>query len=147
MLVEPPSFIKLILKLLRSECEEDDHPTSRPGQLLVASYKSPAVNVISPEGGTLQEYLLKKDQENADAELKKLHTEYVRESNRRRLVVKLCSSLSKKILPILGIYFVMTYWSAGLLHYHRITHLNILLAEVVFTIFYFTVVIFINYLF
>ena len=134
----------------RSESEEEDRKTNLQGQLVavdtVANYTPPKVNVISPEEGTLQDYLKIRDQKNTNAELKKLHAAYGKEKVRRNRIVKLCSLISQKILPTLGIYFVLTYWSAGLLHFHRINHLVILGCEVVFAIFYFTAVMFINYI-
>ena len=134
---------------LRSDREEDDYPAGPEGHPILvaeaASYTPPKVNVISPEGGTLDDYLKRKDQEDMNAKLKNLHSAYSKEKSRERWIVKLCAALSKKILPTLCLYFLLTYWSAGLLHFHRVTHILILASEVVFTIFYFTVVIFINY--
>ena len=133
----------------RSESEEEDRKTSLQGQIIkvntVADCAPPTVNVIAPEEGTLQAYFWKRENENTNAQLKKLHGSYEKEKARKRTIIRLCSTLARKILPTLAVYFVLTYWSAGLLHYHRINHLDILGYEVTFTMFYFIGVLTINY--
>ena len=132
---------------VRSESDEEDQNTNLIMVGAAADYNPPKVNVISPEEGTLQDYLKKREEENSNAKLKKLQTEYGKKEAKRRSIMNLSSVLARKILPTLGLFFVLTYWSAGLLHYHRIHHLAILICELIFTVFYFTVVMFINYVF
>ena len=111
----------------------------------VATYNPPKVNIISPEGGTLQDYLERKDKDNMVAKLEKLNAVYVKEMARRRKIWRLCTMLSQKILPTLILYFLVSYWLAGICHYHRVKTNIILGTQVVFTLFYFTLVLLLNY--
>ena len=74
------------------------------------------------------------------AKLEKMTAEYVKENARRMKIWRLCTILSQKILPILFLYFLLSYWSAGLCHYYMVNSRIILATQLVITAIYFTIV-------
>ena len=89
--------------------------------------------------------LVSKHELTQDAALQKLYGEYEKGKVKKRKMLNFCLTLGHKIMPSVAIWFVISYWMAGMFEYNMIDFSLNVTCEVIFTVLYFTSLISINY--
>ena len=89
--------------------------------------------------------LVSKHELTQDAALQKLYGEYEKGIVKKRKMLSFCLTFGHKIMPSTAIWFVISYWMAGMLNYNMIELSMNVTSEVIFTVVYFSALFIINY--
>jgi hypothetical protein len=103
---------------------------------------------MEPEDDESESYdkdLVSKHELTQDAALQKLYGEYEKGIVKKRKMLNFCLTLGHKIMPSTAIWFVISYWMAGMFQYNMIDLSLNVTSEVIFTVIYFATLIIINY--
>ena len=95
---------------------------------------------------TYNKDLVSKHEQTQDAALQDLYAEYEKGTVRKAKMLKFCLTLGHKIMPSIAIWFVISYWMAGMFEYNMINFSLNVTCEIIFTIIYFTTVYVVNFL-
>ena len=80
-----------------------------------------------------------------DNALKKLYSEYEKGIVRKQKMLDFCLALGHKIMPSIAIWFVLSYWTAGLFQYNELDFSLNVTTEIIFTCVYYLGLFFLNY--
>ena len=80
-----------------------------------------------------------------DDALKKLYAEYEAGIVKKQKMLSFCLTLGHKIMPSIAIWFVLSYWTAGLFQYNELDFSLNVITEISFTIIYYIGLFFLNY--
>ena len=95
--------------------------------------------------GSYDKNLVSKDELTQDDALKKLYAEYQKGIVKKQKLLDICLTLGHKIMPSIAIWFVISYWIAGLFQYNGHDLSINITAEIIFTFVYYCTLFFINY--
>ena len=104
---------------------------------------SRTVNAKAEEG--YDKNLVSTHEVTQDDALKKLYAEYEKGIVRKQKMLDFCLTLGHKIMPSIAIWFVLSYWTAGLFQYNGLDFLLNIITEIIFTFFYYVGLFFLNY--
>ena len=94
---------------------------------------------------TFDKELVSRRERIQDAALKRLYEEYERGIIRKRKMLGFCLTLGHKIMPSTAIWFVISYWMAGMFEYYMIDFSLNVTIEIIFTFFYFLALFILNF--
>jgi prepilin signal peptidase PulO-like enzyme (type II secretory pathway) len=88
-------------------------------------------------GQNYDKELVSRVEQTQDNALKKLYAEYEKGIVRKKKILAFCHLLGHKIMPAIAIWFVISYWLAGMFQYYGV-HFSInVTVELVFSGIYF----------
>ena len=96
--------------------------------------------------GAYDKNLISRHERTQDVALQDLYAGYARGIQKNQKMLDFCLSFGHKIMPGTAIWFVISYWMAGLFEYNRITFSLYITSEVIFTIVYVVTLLVANYL-
>ena len=73
-------------------------------------------------------------------------SEYEKAKMKKRKMLNFCLTFGHKIQPSIAIWFVISYWMAGMFEYYMIDSSITLIVEIVFSLVFFTSLVIINQL-
>ena len=94
---------------------------------------------------TFDKDLVSRRERTQDAALKRLYEEYEQGIIRKRKMLGFCLTLGHKIMPSTAIWFVISYWMAGMFEYYMIDFSLNVTIEIIFTFFYFLALFILNF--
>ena len=71
-------------------------------------------------GHNYDKELVSREELTQDNALKKLYAEYEKGIVRKKKMLEFCHLLGHKIMPAIAIWFVISYWGAGMFHYYGV---------------------------
>ena len=89
--------------------------------------------------------LVSKHELTQDAALQKLYADYEAGVVRKKKMLQFCLALGHKIMPSTAIWFVISYWMAGMFEYNMIDFSVNITSEAIFTVIYFSTLLILNY--
>ena len=100
------------------------------------------VNTKSEEG--YDKNLVSTHEVTQDDALKKLYAQYEQGIVRKQKMLDFCLSLGHKIMPSIAIWFVLSYWTAGLFQYNGLDFSLNITTEIIFSLVYYVGLFFLN---
>ena len=96
--------------------------------------------------GGYDKNLVSRHERTQDVALQDLYAGYARGIVKKQKMLDFCLMFGHKIMPTTAIWFVISYWMAGLFEYNRITISLYTLIEIIFTIVYVSTLLIANHL-
>ena len=88
-------------------------------------------------GQNYDKELVSRVEQTQDNALKKLYAEYEKGIVRKKKILAFCHLLGHRIMPAIAIWFVISYWLAGMFQYYGVPFSTNVTVELVFSGFYF----------
>ena len=89
--------------------------------------------------------LVSRKETTQDGALKKLYADYENGVVKKKKMLAFCYTLGHKIMPSIAIWFVISYWLAGMLQVNELDFEFNVTVEIIFTVTYYLVLFCLNF--